>query len=68
MELRGWGSSQEFKSGNRDPAEGGRADMRVNGLGCTGFKRAFSGRMTFESSICLENPLVNLGKMENNDD
>jgi len=40
--------------------------VRVNGLGNAGwgtarFIRAFSGRMTAELIICLENPLVNGG-------
>ena len=41
------------------------ADVRVKGLGSAvrgtaGCKRAFCGRMTVESIICLENSLVNL--------
>ena len=66
-ELRVCGNSQESKSG-RAPTGGARGtDVRVNRLGCVGFKTAFSGRMTAESTICLENPLFNLRKMENND-
>jgi len=59
-ELRVCGKSQESKSGSIAPANGGReSSVRVNGLGCDEFKKAFSGRTTVESIICLENSLVN---------
>jgi hypothetical protein len=56
----------EFKAAGRAPARGVmEPGVRVNGLGSAGwgtakFIRAFSGRMTAELIICLENPLVNL--------
>ena len=69
-ELRERGNSLGPKAESRAATEGEmEACERVNALGIAGprsagFKRAFWGRMTVESIICLENSLVNL---EDND-